>query len=62
MKKKHWMLNIGRYKDDVEKALLPTILYINPNDEAFGEYRMPGLIIALGWWDFSLKFGFIIST
>ena len=62
MKKYNWRFLVGQNKNDVEKAVLPTILYINPNHEAFEEDRMPGFMIVLGWWDFSIKFGLIISA
>ena len=48
---------IGRDKKDVEKCVLPTILFINTNNKEFGESRHKGFVICLGLWDFSLKIG-----
>lgn len=60
MKKYNWIFIVGRDKNDVEKAVIPTVLYINPNHQVFEEARTPGFMIALGWWDFSIKLGLII--
>lgn len=51
--------SIGRRKEDVEKAVLPTIIFINPNHPSFEENRMPGFMIIIGWWDFSVRFGWL---
>jgi len=51
--------SIGRNKEDVEKAVLPTIIYINTNHPKFTDLSRKGFIIAIGWWDWSIKFGVI---
>jgi len=51
-----WRFLIGRRKADTEKAVLPTILFINTNHPAFTDFRRKGFMIVIGWWDFSIKF------
>lgn len=53
---------IGRNKEDVEKMVLPAIVYINTNHEAFKEDRMRGFLICIGWWDWSIKLGIILDN
>lgn len=48
-----------RSKDDPEKTLLPTILYINTNNKCFENDRAKGFALILGWWDFSIGFWWI---
>lgn len=45
----------GRNKADPEKTILPSIVFINANHPAFEDVRMPGFMIAIGIWDFSVK-------
>lgn len=45
----------GRSKMDSEKAVLPAILFINTNHPSFKDLRKKGFMIALGWWDWSVK-------
>jgi hypothetical protein len=52
-----YMFEYGQNKDEAEKAVLPTLLFINPNHESFKELRHRGLILCFGWWDYSIKFG-----
>ena len=51
---------IGRNKEDCEKMVLPSIILINTNHEAFKELKTKGIVIAIGWWDCSIKFGIIL--
>ena len=48
---------IGRDKQDVEKCVIPAILFINTNNKEFGENAHRGFVICFGWWDYSLKIG-----
>ena len=48
---------VGRNKADPEKTVLPTILFINTNHEAFTDVRHRGFMLCFGWWDFAVKFG-----
>jgi len=48
---------VGRDKADPEKTVLPTILFINTNHEAFTDVRHRGFMLCFGWWDFAVKFG-----
>ena len=52
-----WLaFNIGRDKQEPEKALLPALIIIN--SKAFPEFEhISGFMLALGWWDWSIKFG-----
>lgn len=50
---------MGRNKKDVEKSVLPAILFINTNNKEFGESKHKGFVICFGWWDFSVKFGIL---
>jgi hypothetical protein len=50
-------LSIGRNTEDPEKAILPTASFVNTNHPVFEEYKHRGFLIAVGWWDFSIKFG-----
>lgn len=44
--------NFGRSISDPEKAILPTILFIDTNHPSFGHLRLGGFVLVLGWWDF----------
>lgn len=46
-------------KNDPEKAVIPTILYLNTNHKFFGDLRKKGFVFVIGWWHFSIKFGYI---
>lgn len=51
-----WAFNIGRDKQEPEKALLPALIIIN--SKSFPEFEhVSGYMFALGWWDWSVKFG-----
>lgn len=50
-------VKVGRDKADPEKSVLPAILFINTNHEAFTDVRHRGFMICVGWWDFSIKVG-----
>lgn len=54
---RRFYFDIGRAKSDVEKCVLPTILFINTNHNAFTNLRRKGFLLCFGWWDFSVKFG-----
>lgn len=43
-------INWGRKKEEPEKAVLPTIIFIHLKKD-YGE----GFAIALGWWDYSIQ-------
>ncbi len=47
----------GRNKQDPEKCLLPTIIFINTMHPAFYDVQHRGFVIAIGWWDYSIKIG-----
>jgi len=47
----------GRNSSDPEKVILPTLMFINSNHEAFEDVRRPGFMLCIGWWDYSIKFG-----
>ena len=47
----------GKNKADPEKAILPTIMFINSNHLSFEDVRRPGFMLCIGWWDYSIKFG-----
>lgn len=49
----------GRSKQDAEKTVLPTVIFINTNHQSFEDLRHRGFVIAIGWWDFSIKVGLI---
>lgn len=54
--------SIGRDKSDPEKAVLPTVIFINTNHEDFEpDIRKNGFVLALGWWDFSVKVALILT-
>ena len=55
--KKCFYIKVGRNKADPEKTVLPTILFINTNNEAFTDVRHRGFMLCFGWWDFAVKFG-----
>jgi len=48
-----------RAKEDPEKCVLPTIVFINTNHPAFEKGRKKGFMLVFGWWDFSVKFGMV---
>jgi len=52
-------LSAHRTKEDPEKCVLPTILFINTNHFAFGDLRHRGFMICIGWWDYSLSVGLL---
>ena len=52
----HFYFIAGRDTKDVEKAILPTLLFVNANHPSFDELRAPGFMLCVGWWDFSIKF------
>jgi len=54
-------LSAGRGMQDPEKAVLPTIIYVNTNHEAFGDLRSKGFVVAVGWWDYSIKVGYFAA-
>ena len=49
-------------KEDVEKMVLPAIVYINTNHKSFKETRRKGFMICFGWWDWSIKIGAIMIS
>lgn len=49
----------SRSKKDPEKAILPTIIFINTNHKSFKEVRHKGFMIVFGWWDYSIKIGLL---
>lgn len=51
---------ISRDKDDPKKSVLPAVLYVNTNHNSFTDVRTKGFMIAVGWWDFSIKFGLFL--
>ena len=60
--KTHISFDIGRDKDDCEKAVTPVIIFINvqhPSFEINKDKSMKGFMIAIGWWDFSIKLFYI---
>lgn len=57
--KNHFRFYIGRDKKDVEKAILPTIIFVNTNHPTFKELRSKGFMVIIGWWDFNIKIGVI---
>lgn len=52
--------DIGRAKDDPEKSIFPTLIYINLNDNFFEKDRAKGFLFILGWWDYYIKFGMFL--
>lgn len=46
---------MGQNDDDPEKAIIPTVIFINSNHHSFGDNRTSGFMLCLGWWDFSIK-------
>jgi hypothetical protein len=52
-------LLIGRTPQDAEKAVTPTIIWINTNHPSFEEVRHRGFMIIIGWWDWSIKVGLV---
>ncbi|QQO97175.1 hypothetical protein Nekkels2_77 [Cellulophaga phage Nekkels_2] len=54
-----YRFSIGRNKEDVEKLVLPSIVYINTNHLEFKETRRIGFMLIFGWWDWSIKIGII---
>ena len=55
----NYRFKIGRDKEDVEKLVIPSIIFINTNHESFKETRLKGFMVCFGWWDYSIKFGII---
>ena len=52
----YFNFDYGRDKQDSEKAVLPTVIYISAN--SFPEYEnIKGFMLAFGWWDWSIKVG-----
>lgn len=55
----------GRDKEQAEKAVLPTIVFINTNHPSFNEenndLRRKGFTLSFGWWDWSFTVGFILK-
>ncbi len=40
----------GRFKEDIEKAVLPTILYMSKTVDGLTAYGF-----AVGWWDWGIR-------
>lgn len=53
---KAFQFKAGRHKSYPEKYIFPTMMFVNANHEAFEESRIPGVIVAIAWWDFYVKF------
>jgi hypothetical protein len=56
---KDWLLDFvppSRAKDDPEKVLLPTIVYVNSSDNLTTAH-----LLLLGWWDFSIGIALVIN-
>ena len=53
-------LVFGVDKGRIEKMILPTILYVNANDEAMGEFKQKGFFICFVLWDFEIKLVILI--
>lgn len=51
---------VGRDKAYPAKKVLPTILFVNTNHEAFADVRHRGFILCFGWWDFEIKLGIFL--
>lgn len=54
-----------RNSTDPEKALFPTIIFINVSHPSFDDItdeRIKGFMLCFGWWDFSIKFGCFFRT
>lgn len=51
---------ISREKSDPEKAVLPTIIFVNTNHETFGDIGNRGFVLCFGWWDFSVRAGLFL--
>jgi len=51
----------GISKEDPEKAVLPTIIYVNPNHKSF-KYGEPGLALSIGWWHYYIYIAFVIVS
>jgi hypothetical protein len=45
--------------EDVEKAVLPAIIFINTNHETFEDNRRVGFYIAIGWWHYAAAIGIL---
>ena len=56
----HW--SYGRDTSDPEKAVLPTILFLSNQHPDFSRYGFRGGCIALGWWDWFVRFTVVIPT
>lgn len=56
-----WTLHVKRSKDDPEKLITPAILFVSANHPAFEEDRQNGFLLALGWWDFSIRLAIIFK-
>lgn len=55
-------LIISRDQGEPEKAVLPAIIFLSSNHPSFEELRRPGFLICIGWWDFSVKFGWFFTN
>ena len=53
-------LCLSNDKNNVEKAVLPAIIFINTNHKTFREYKHRGFLLAIGWWHYSIKIGIFI--
>lgn len=63
-KKLYIKFDFGRNQEDCEKAVTPVIIFINvqhPSFEINKDKSMSGFMIALGWWDVSIKL-FVVSS
>jgi len=47
----------SRTPQEPEKAVLPTMLWINTNHSSFEDDKHRGFMIIIGWWDWSIKIG-----
>lgn len=50
--------NYGREKGDAEKAVLPTLVFINLMHGSFYRHQRKGFLLELGWWDFYVLIGY----
>ena len=57
--KSKFRFTIGRDSDDVEKLVLPSIVFVNTSHREFKESKRKGFMLIFGWWDFSISFGFL---
>ena len=57
-----YRLGVKSAKEDCEKLVTPSIVYINTNHESFKEDRRNGFMIFIGWWHWCIVFGRIHKT